>query len=86
MTNHQTIQSSKQADDADRGICESYNCSSLAKVSIFVSMPEVESLAHRRRRPILVTIPTASVDAISITQHDFVKMTLKNNSITIEKV
>lgn len=86
MINHQTIQLSNQAHDADRGICKAYNCSSLANFSIFTGMSEVEILVYRRRRTLLVTIPTVFADVIPITQKNVVKMVLNNKGITMEKI
>lgn len=40
---------------------------------------------HSHNRTLLVTIPTAFAEAISITKNDVVKMTLENKRITKER-
>lgn len=40
---------------------------------------------HSHNRTLLVSIPTAFAQAISITKNDVVKMTLEDNRITMEK-
>lgn len=57
-------------------------------VSFAFEMPQSEYRKvqkHSHKSTLLVTIPIAFAEVISITPHDVVKMTMENNRITMEK-